>query len=105
MSDKEWGSRDWPSFEDRGLIFNLQGFNGTVQISNSTFNKNMVYIKDVLIEPYPISQNFEDPDKLYLSKFNDFNQALNFKYCNPITYVGEYAFQEMFHPDEDFDDE
>ena len=31
-------NRDWPVFEDRGLILNLQGFPGTVEISNSTIH-------------------------------------------------------------------
>ena len=96
--------RNWPVFEDRGLILNLQGFSGTVEISNSTINKNMVYIKDVLIQPYDLTQSFLDPDQIYLSKFDDRSAKLQFKYCNPTTYVGEYAFQEMFDPDLDFDD-
>ena len=63
----QWLDYEWPLFEDRGLILNIQGFNGTVEISNSTFNKNMAYIKDVLIEPYSIAQKFIDPENLSLS--------------------------------------
>ena len=59
----------------------------------------MVYIKDVLIEPYAITQKFIEPSNLKLSRFS-INKNLQFKYCNPTTYVGEYAFQEMFDPDE-----
>lgn len=65
-----WFDRDWPYFEDRGLILNLKGFAGSVEISNSTIQKNMVYIKDVLIEPYPITQKFIEPTNLKLSRFS-----------------------------------
>ena len=64
----------------------------------------MVYIKDVLILPYSRYQNFEEPDILYLTQYNEFGGDLQFKHCNPVTYEGNYAFQEIFHPDEDFED-
>ena len=32
------------------------------------------------------------------------DSVLNFRLCNDKSYVGEYAFQEMFDPDADFDD-
>jgi hypothetical protein len=41
--------------KNKGLVFNLQRFPGSIEIVNSTFSKNMVYIKDVMIEEYDLS--------------------------------------------------
>ena len=68
-SISSWFDLEMPRFEDRGLILNLKGFPGPVEMSNSTIHKNMVYIKDVLIEPYPITQKFIEPHSLKLSRF------------------------------------
>jgi hypothetical protein len=34
----------WPVFFHQGLVLNFQGFNGTIEIRDSTFQRNMVYI-------------------------------------------------------------
>ena len=37
-------------FTNRGAIINAQGFPGPIEIRDSTFDRNMAYIKDVFIE-------------------------------------------------------
>ena len=39
-------------------------------MSNSTINKNMVYIKDILIKPYGVSEKFIDPHELEYSQYD-----------------------------------
>jgi hypothetical protein len=55
--------------KNKGLVFNLQRFPGTIEIKNSTFSKNMAYIRDVLIEEYDLRQIFLNPKNI---KYSDF---------------------------------
>lgn len=36
-------------YDNRGFVINAKGFNGTILIEGSTFERNMAYIKDYLI--------------------------------------------------------
>ena len=47
---------------NRGLILNVQGFRGDIKVKNSVIERNMVYIKEILLEPVRITKKFYDVD-------------------------------------------
>ena len=51
------------------MVLNLQGFPGSVAIDDSTFTKNMVYIRDILIREYSDRTHFIDVDEMATSIF------------------------------------
>ena len=58
----------YPAFDNHGAALNLQGFPGGVDISNSTFVKNMAFVPDV----YPRK---EEPNQEY-ENINSYNNSL-----------------------------
>ena len=66
---KDFCAHTWRPFNHRGLVMNLQGFPGSVDIDGSVFTKNMVYIRDILIREYSDTTRFIDVDQMDASIF------------------------------------
>ena len=99
-------SYEWRTFKNRGLIINTQGFHGAIRVSNSKITKNMVYIKEILIEPALTTEeyyNVDDGDGL--SNFATDDKVLKFKVCKADgSYTSEYYMAMVIDPDTEFDD-
>ena len=97
---------EWRTFKNRGLIINSQGFHGAVRVINSNFYKNIVYIKEILIEPALTTDeyyNVDDGDGL--SNFAPDDTVLKFKVCaTDGSYTSQYYMAEVIDPDIEFDD-
>ena len=79
----------------------------------------MAYIKEVLIQGHALDKAFLDPSSLEHSiyrpklKVTDGDGALEtrdahyyrFKVCDEYSYYGHYAFNDLFDPRAEFDDE
>lgn len=63
--DDMWSVK-YPTFDNHGAVLNLQGFPGSVKISESTINNNMAFIPDV----YPSKRSWLD-EKEALSSFTN----------------------------------
>ena len=87
----------FPIPQDRGLILNIDNFPGTVEISNSYFNKNMVYIKDILIKQNESGQDSFNEFFIHSSKFRikEGGDGIVFSKCDSASGKTEYLFQIM----------
>ena len=47
-------------FMDQGMILNLKGFSGSIEVRGSRFVRNIAYIQQVLISEYVASSTFYD---------------------------------------------
>lgn len=63
---KDLWSVKYPTFDNHGAFMNLQGFPGSVKISESVINNNMAFIPDV----YPSKRSWSD-EKEALSSFTN----------------------------------
>ena len=75
-------------------------------MAKSIFTRNMVYIKEILIEPSLTTKEFynvDDGDGL--SNFAPDDRVLKFKVCRTDgSYLAEYYFSDVIDPDTEFDD-
>ena len=54
--------KEWETFINRGLIINAQRFRGDIKVKNSLIEHNMVYIKEIFLEPVRITKTYYDVD-------------------------------------------
>ena len=96
---------EWEPFSNRGLILNMQKWAGAIEVSNSTIDHNMVYIKEILIEEQETTYEYYDvTDQDAKSDFSDTNEEiLKFKICQ-TDYTSRYYFNDVIRPNEEFDD-
>lgn len=80
---------------------NTQGFHGSVEISQNFFNKNIAYIKDILIEPNPVDFVFTNtaPDQLAV-EFMPLTNYLQFRVCSDNQE--KFFFNDAIDPSEPF---
>ena len=99
-------SYEFEKFTNRGSILNLQGFPGTVELRNNLLDKNMVYIKDILIRQEDHT-TYITPESMKYSLFQaNFDKSyFRFKVCDEDIYEGLYAFEQMFDPNKEFEDD
>ena len=96
---------EFEKFMNRGLILNMQKWPGAIEVSNSTIDHNIVYIKEVLIQEQGTTFTYDAvDDQDAIADFTDADEeALKFKICKS-DYGSKYYFNDVIDPNAEFDD-
>lgn len=85
-SVEEFANCVFEAYDNRGFVLNVEGFNGIIQIEDSTFKKNMAYIKDYLVYENQLTDSYVEMDDLMYTSFENESGQLNFKVCDMTQY-------------------
>ena len=83
---KDLWSVKYPTFDNHGAFMNLQGFPGSVKISESKIYNNLAFVPDV----YPSKRSWLDEKEALSSYTNTETGQIKMSRCNSTNYVKRF---------------
>ena len=71
-------SFEYPTFDNHGSVMNLQGFPGSVRVTGSSINNNLIYVPDI----FPSKRSSLDENELLSNFINTETGQIMTTRCN-----------------------